>query len=1034
MLKEGIYEHIINKETKGEIEQTEEKNLVCVKNNIDNAESPQILADYLAKVIRNKLEEIEEQQDRVNMINKILSEAGLLEEMQIVDYENLLTEVMTHQQYLFQSQSRSQTIRPISGFRVSNLFTGGGSALSLGEEIRREIASADEICFIVSFLKVSGIRILMDDLKKFTQKEGSRLRIITTTYCGVTQSKAIEQLLELPNTEIRISYNTDIERLHAKSYIFLRNSGMNTAYIGSSNLSKSAQTDGLKWNIRVTNIENPHIIKTALATFDMYWNSPNFEDIRIGGIDKFNKEINRNLFRNRSEENVYHRFTLLPHQKQILDKLCVERDENHNYRNLIVAATGTGKTVISAFDYQNFKRTHSRSRILFTAHREEILCQALNTYKSVLRDMNFGSLWVGGYRPQNEYEYENLFVSISMFNSKYDEFFYLLDKDYYDYIVIDEAHHSQADSYRKLLAHFTPKILIGLTATPERMDGRDLRPDFGGHISAEIRLPQALQAGLLTPFQYLCITDNTNLSDDSLWSGNKYNVERLSDRLCNKERVGRIVDALHKYLADEYTCRALCFCVNKKHADFMSKQLSLYGFNAHSLTSDTPNETRKRLTKDLREGNIHYLCVVDVFNEGVDIPEVDTVLFLRPTDSLTIFLQQLGRGLRLSVGKTELTVLDFVAQVNRKYDFASRFRALTLNSDKNIRKQIEEGFTMLPNGCSIIMEKLARQYILDNIQSAIYNKVRIIREINSYGECKPTISQFLDNNGQDIRVLYQGSNCWTSLKRAAGKISYQDDEITKRLEKGAFNLIHHNTAKFLHFIDNFVSGSDDYLKKENEIYALMLYYALFSEKLDKSGFNSVYDALSLLQTGKYIYFNQEIKEIVSYLLEHLQIKTIPLSDLFCSQMEVYGCYTREEIFTLVGRQTAVKKMQGTATGAFHLPEHNASLLFVTLNKSDKDFSPSTQYNDYVINENLFHWQSWNFDSHQNEGGRRYINQEETQRKIILFVRENKKDGYGNTCPFHCFGLVNYVSSHGDFPMNVTWKLKEPVMPYYVKVI
>lgn len=1034
MLKEGIYEHIINKETKGEIEQTEEKNLVCVKNNIDNAESPQILADYLAKVIRNKLEEIEEQQDRVNMINKILSEAGLLEEMQIVDYENLLTEVMTHQQYLFQSQSRSQTIRPISGFRVSNLFTGGGSALSLGEEIRREIASADEICFIVSFLKVSGIRILMDDLKKFTQKEGSRLRIITTTYCGVTQSKAIEQLLELPNTEIRISYNTDIERLHAKSYIFLRNSGMNTAYIGSSNLSKSAQTDGLKWNIRVTNIENPHIIKTALATFDMYWNSPNFEDIRIGGIDKFNKEINRNLFRNRSEENVYHRFTLLPHQKQILDKLCVERDENHNYRNLIVAATGTGKTVISAFDYQNFKRTHSRSRILFTAHREEILCQALNTYKSVLRDMNFGSLWVGGYRPQNEYEYENLFVSISMFNSKYDEFFYLLDKDYYDYIVIDEAHHSQADSYRKLLAHFTPKILIGLTATPERMDGRDLRPDFGGHISAEIRLPQALQAGLLTPFQYLCITDNTNLSDDSLWSGNKYNVERLSDRLCNKERVGRIVDALHKYLADEYTCRALCFCVNKKHADFMSKQLSLYGFNAHSLTSDTPNETRKRLTKDLREGNIHYLCVVDVFNEGVDIPEVDTVLFLRPTDSLTIFLQQLGRGLRLSVGKTELTVLDFVAQVNRKYDFASRFRALTLNSDKNIRKQIEEGFTMLPNGCSIIMEKLARQYILDNIQSAIYNKVRIIREINSYGECTPTISQFLDNNGQDIRVLYQGSNCWTSLKRAAGKISYQDDEITKRLEKGVFNLIHHNTAKFLHFIDNFVSGSDDYLKKENEIYALMLYYALFSEKLDKSGFNSVYDALSLLQTGKYIYFNQEIKEIVSYLLEHLQIKTIPLSDLFCSQMEVYGCYTREEIFTLVGRQTAVKKMQGTATGAFHLPEHNASLLFVTLNKSDKDFSPSTQYNDYVINENLFHWQSWNFDSHQNEGGRRYINQEETQRKIILFVRENKKDGYGNTCPFHCFGLVNYVSSHGDFPMNVTWKLKEPVMPYYVKVI
>ncbi len=1034
MLKKGIYEHIINNEIRGEIKQSEAENLICVKNNVDNAESPQILADYLAKVIRNKLEEIEDQQDRVNMINRILSEAGLLEEKQIVDYENLLTEVMTHQQYLFQSQSRSQTIRPMSGFRVSNLFTGGGSTLSLGEEIRREIASADEICFIVSFLKVSGIRILMDDLKKFTQKEGSRLRIITTTYCGITQSKAIEQLLELPNTEIRISYNTDIERLHAKSYIFLRNSGMNTAYIGSSNLSKSAQTDGLEWNIRVTNIENPHIIKTALATFDMYWNSSNFEDIRIGGIDKFNKEINRNLFRNRSEENLYHCFTLLPHQKQILDKLSVERDENHNYRNLIVAATGTGKTVISAFDYQNFIRNHSRSRILFTAHREEILCQALNTYRSVLRDMNFGSLWVGGYRPQNEDEYKNLFISISMFNSKYDEFFSLLDKDYYDYIVIDEAHHSQADSYRKLLTHFSPQILIGLTATPERMDGRDLRPDFGGHISAEIRLPQALQAGLLTPFQYLCITDNTDLSDDSLWSGNKYNVERLSYRLCNKERVGRIVDALHKYLADEYTCRALCFCVNKKHADFMAKQLSLYGFNAYSLTSDTPNDVRKRLTKDLREGNIHYLCVVDVFNEGIDIPEIDTVLFLRPTDSLTIFLQQLGRGLRFSVGKTELTVLDFVAQVNRKYDFASRFRALTLNSDKNIKKQIEDGFTMLPNGCSIIMEKLARQYILDNIQSAIYNKTRIIREINSYGEIIPTISQFLDNNGQDIRILYQGSNCWTLLKRAAGKINYIDDHITKRLEKGVSNLIHHNTANFLHFVQRFVNGNNEFLKQENETYALMLYYALFSDKLDKSGFNSIYEALSLLQTDKYKYFTHEIEEIVSYLLEHLQIKTIPLQNLFCPQMEVYGCYTREEVFMLVGRQTATKKMQGTATGAFHLSEHNASLLFVTLNKSDKDFSPTTQYDDYVINENLFHWQSWNFDSHQNDGGKRYTHQMETQRKILLFVRENKKDGYGNTSPFHCFGLVNYVSSHGDFPMNVTWQLEKPVMPYFLKAI
>ena len=1033
VLKQGIYEQIINQETERNIKQAEQSGLVCVQQPIDSAESPQMLANYLANAIRQKLEDTEEQQDRVNLINRIMIDAGLMDDKQIVKPSDLLAEVMSQQQAALQTQSNTETVRPISGFRVSNLFTGGSSALSLGEEIRREIASADEICFIVSFLKVSGVRILLDDLKKFCSREGTRLRIITTTYCGATQAKAIEQLAELPNTEIRISYNTDIERLHAKSYIFVRNSGMNTAYIGSSNLSKSAQTEGLEWNMRVTSVENPHIIKTALATFEMYWNSPNFEDFSIGGIEKFNKEIHRNIFHTETSNFVYQRYTLLPHQKQILDKLRVEREDRDNFKNLIVAATGTGKTVISAFDYQEFARTHSRARILFTAHREEILRQSLSTYRSVLQDANFGTLWVGGNRPQDASEYEHLFVSISMFNSRFEEFFAKLDADYYDYIVIDEAHHSQANSYRKLFDHFTPKLLVGLTATPERMDGQDLRPDFGGRISAEIRLPQALQAGLLTPFQYLCISDDTDLSDESLWSGQKYNTERLADKLCAKMRAKLIVDALHKYLADEYTCRALCFCVNKRHADFMAEQLSLYGFNAKSLTSDTPTDERKQLAKDLRDGTLHYLCVVDIFNEGVDIPEVDTVLFLRPTESLTIFLQQLGRGLRLSAGKTELTVLDFVAQANRKYDFASRFRALTLHPEKNIQKQIKDGFTLLPLGCSIVMEKKARQYILDNITSAIYNKNRIVREIISYTSV-PSISQFLENNGQDIRILYQGSNCWSSLKRAAGRISYIDDAITKRLEKGMANLIHHNTSSFLRFVERFIAGESVHIDEANRTYAIMLYYTLFLDKISRAGFSNINEALMLIHDEKYACFKQEVSEIVSYLLANLNIKTTPIGAEIIPGLELYGCYTREEVFTLVGRQTAEVKMQGAASGVFNLPEHNATLLFVTLNKSEKDFSPSTQYNDYLINEDYFHWQSQNTDSHNNNGGRRYTEQSQTKNKIILFVREEKKDGFGNTSPFHCFGLVDYVSSYDDFPMNVTWKLHKPAMAQYLKAI
>lgn len=1038
MLKEGIYENLITEQTAGEIRTAQEHQLMCKRKAIDQAEASKILADHLADVIRKRLEEKEGLKEQVAFVNNILAEYGL-SESEIADNSNLLTEVMQLKEQAMQQHSRSETPRPKSGFRVSSLFTGGNSALSLGEEIRREIASADEIYFIVSFLKLSGVRLLINDLRQFCQQAGKQLRIITTTYCGVTEGKALEQLAELPNTEIRISYQTNVERLHAKAYLFVRHSGMNTAYIGSSNLSKSAQTDGLEWNMRVTSVENPHIIKTALATFDLYWNSPNFEDFSLGGMEKFNEELKLNRTKTTSKQTDFQRFNLLPHQKQILDKLKVEREEFHNSRNLIVAATGTGKTVISAFDYLEFCRSLSpqpRPRILFTAHREEILRQSLNTYRSVLQDANFGSLWVGCHTPHCSNDYDALFISIAMLNSRFDDLFAKLPADYYDYIVVDEAHHSQADSYRKIFDHFKPKLLIGLTATPERMDGRDLRPDFGGRISAEIRLPQALQAGLLTPFQYICVTDSTDLSDDSLWNGQRYIIERLANRLCSRERAQQIGQALHRYLANEYTCRALCFCVNKQHAQFTANELRKQGFLAEALTSDTPDNQRIELAKQLREGRLHYLCVVDIFNEGVDIPEVDTVLFLRPTDSLTIFLQQLGRGLRLSAGKSELTVLDFVGQVNRKYDFASKFKALSLKPEKSIRDQVAEGFAFLPMGCSIIMEQKAKEYVLDNIQRAIYNKNRLIKELNSYATL-PSLTQFIENNGQDIRIIYKSNQCWTSLKRDAGRIDYPTDDWTRLLEKGMGNFIHYNTPSFLHFVANFLQGSNDYLNPANERLTLMLYYALAGQPIHKTPFSKMglHNTVAQLRLPQYHYFKDELLELVNYNLAHLEISTRPLGTNILPHIELYGCYTRADVFTLLGCQTLTKTMQGTASGVFHLKEYGGvMLLFVTLNKSDKDFSPSTQYDDYVINKDFFHWQSRNSDRHNSKWGKIYTQQSEKQHKIVLFVREDKKDGFGNTTPFHCFGLVDYVSSQGDAPMNITWRLHEPVMARFLKVV
>ena len=1028
-LIEGTYENLITDGLKREMLTSSEKGLICKQEDIDGAESPNMLTEHLSRIIRNRLsDENLTTEERAAFANRLIDFLGEEKEEKVVDDKQMLAAVVSRQEEARLKATNSTLVRPLTGFRVSNLFTGGQSHVSLSSEIERDIVSADSICMIVSFLKLSGVNLIYDHLKRFCSNPQHRLRIITTTYCGVTDAKAVERLACLPNTEIRISYNTQIERLHAKSYIFERNSGFSTAYIGSSNLSKSAQTDGLEWNIRVTNVENPHIINAALATFDIYWNSHNFEDFREGGIEKLYKELQK-VREPKLATDVLAKYTILPHQKQILDKLAVIR-EGGVRRNLIVAATGTGKTVISAFDYKVFtEQTEGTHRLLFVAHREEILKQSRRTYRSVLLDANFGDIWVGDSRPQNGIDH--LFISVQTFNSKYERIFSGLPADYYDYIVIDEAHHLVADSYRKIISKFTPKLLVGLTATPERMDGVSLLPDFDNQISAEIRLPKALDEGLLTPFQYLCISDETDLTDEELMQGDRYVATKLTDKLCNSQRVGLIVNRLQYYLADERKCRALGFCATKKHAQFMAEEFRRVGLKAAYLTSDNDAE-RLSLNKQLAKGEINYLFVVDIFNEGVDIPAVDTVLFLRPTESLTIFLQQLGRGLRLYPGKQQLTVFDFVAQLNQKYDFASRFRSLLTRTDKSVVDQVKNGFTLLPHGCAIHMEEKAQEYVLQNIKAAIYNKARLVKELRTYTHT-PTLAEFIENNGQDVRLIYKGGYCWSSLKREAGMCDYPEDDNTKLFVKGIGNLVHVNTVSYLNFIRKVMlaKGNVKCNDEREETFAVMLYYTLFIDKISKVGVKSISEALRRL--ADYPMFISEILELTDYLLAHLETKTFSVGEGMPMGLEQYGCYTREEVFAIFKRQTANKKMQGSVAGVFNIEELNTELFFVTLNKSDKDFSAETMYNDYVVSENEFRWESQNTDSHQGKG-KRFVEQKKNGKKFLLFVRENKKDGYGNTCPFICFGLVDYIRSKDDKPMKINWQTHHPILPRFLNAV
>ena len=1057
-LVEGVYESLISTAISEKLQRDfPERNYHVEKESIDSAESHSMLAQYLAEIVSIVLKEhfhdkkeVVTISKQVECVNKILH--FIENEWQVTDLEDdmltkedetsFLRAIYSKTGYSEEQIKHRAQIHPESGYRVSNLFTGA-NGISIDEEIKKDIQTADSIDLVVSFIKFTGLRLLYEELKNFVSKKGARLRILTTTYMGATDVKAIKNLMDLKefgNVEIKASFNTNDERLHAKAYIFKRENGFDTAYIGSSNISRSALTKGLEWNMRVTNIENPHIIRSTQATFDSYWNSAAFEPIETDNdLRRFAQSIDeaRKKASNIDSPEIITRFVRKTHQVKVLEKLQYEREKRGNYRNLIIAATGTGKTAISAFDYKDFnsqfkKEKGREARLLFIVHREKILKQARSTYRSVMVDGNFGEIWTGNIRPSYNSNLDHLFITIQTLNNHIEELS-AFGADYYDYIVLDEVHHSQADSYRKLFGVFRPKILIGLTATPERMDGKSIAPDFNNRFSAEIRLQEALNQQLLSPFAYFCVTDDTvNLSRLVCSADGKYDVKQLEAKYVgNMERFGKIQDAINRYITDPYYCKAVCFCCSIAHAEWMAAMFNCNGYKAASVTSKNSSELDD-YSEQLAQGKINYLCVADILNEGIDIPEIDTVLFLRPTESLTIFLQQLGRGLRLADGKTELTVLDFVAQANNKYNYESRFRALMGPSNTTVRQQVSNGFTLLPRGCSINMELQAQQYILNNISECIFNLRRLRREVEQFehetGQAL-TLKNFLENFSLDWRLIYKTPGSWTELRRQAG-ISVKGYERTKEvvnLENGLARLYHTNSTDYLLFIQRLIDNDFkvSVSNKREAVFKLLFYYTICYDKLSsyntKYGHNFSSEEEAIRALNKFPYFKEELQTCVELRLSQLYQTTrwVSVGNI---ELELYGSYSADEIHVMFEGDIR----RGNILGTQYLQDQKVALVFVSTNKSDKDYSPSTLYQDYAISEHQFHWQSKHDVKIQSKDGQRIIKQQENEWKYLLFVRDRKRDEFGFTNAYYFLGEMEYDSSHGECPMNVIWNMKNDI--------
>ncbi|MDG5472413.1 DUF3427 domain-containing protein [Jeotgalibacillus sp. ET6] len=1041
MLKEGIYEEIITEKLHEELKGSD-LDFDIGKTPLDVEEARKVLSSYISSVTRSALKSVrdEERNDQqallkqietCNEIITILSQRldqQEFEKLRISEEGEVLTHIYSKINSI-RSIGNQGVVRPITPISESSLFTGSSYEPNMLGELKKEIVSSDSMDMLVSFIKWSGLRIILEELKTFTEG-GGRLRVITTSYMEATDFKAIQELSKLPNTEIRISYDVQRTRLHAKAYLFKRDTGFSTAYIGSSNLSNPALTSGLEWNVKVTEKDSFDVLKKCEATFESYWNDREFKLFNGENAEDY-QTLKLALEKSKvAEDSVQYLFDIQPYfyQKEILEKLQAEREVHHRYKNLLVAATGVGKTIISAFDYKRFRKANGgKAKLLFVAHREEILKQSLNTFRAILRDQNFGDMLVGAQQPSS---LDHLFVSIQSFNSK--ELHKYTESGYYDFIIVDEFHHAAASSYQKLLNHYQPQILLGLTATPERMDGKSILSYFDDHIAAEMRLTEAVNQKLLSPFQYFCVTDTVDLSKLK-WSRGGYDTKQLENvYTSNHLRSSQIVQSVQKYVTEIGDVKGLGFCVSIAHAQYMADFFNKSGIPSIALHGGTDRKSRQDAQQLLVSGEIKFIFVVDLYNEGIDIPEINTVLFLRPTESMTVFLQQLGRGLRLSEDKECLTVLDFVGQAHRNYSYEEKLRALIGKSKHSVQYYVENGFFNLPKGCFIQLEKQAKEYILRNIKAGANTKGNLVAKlktfVNDTGK-SITLKNFLEHYHLDVYDFYEGNRnrSFSRLLVDAGiteDFTYEDEIwLTKRLP----SLFHLNSRKLLEFIKEYIETGEA-SGKEEELMLNMFYYSFYQAHPEKEGLSSIKEGIE--NVLKHPVFKEEINQIIGVLYDSLEtVELQPHFDFPCP-LQVHSRYSTAQVLAGFDYNNE-EQSPAFREGVKYFKDKNLDIFFITLNKSEKDFSPSTLYEDYAINEKLFHWETQSRVTEESPTAQRYIHHRETGNKIALFVREYKKEKGSIPSPFVFLGTANYIKHSENKPMSFVWELEEDMPSYLV---
>ena len=955
--------------------------------------------------------------------------------------------------------------------------------------LKQELLNCKKFYFIVSFIRYSGIQLLISTLDEL-EKQGIQGEIITSVYLNITDSKALRKLLSYKNIKVKI-YNNSSESFHTKAYLFEKEK-YHSVVIGSSNISQSALYSAEEWNVKLTDSSFFNIYGKSLNQFEKLWHSNEAIELTQDFIDeyeKYKKSVNvQNTFDYRKtkieQEN---EFVPNSMQKRVLQKLKETRI-NGNKKGLVISATGTGKTYLAAMDIKQFfeinsntenklfkindkKSKTSNIKFLFIAHREELLENAINVFSKILKiDKNeFGRIY-GGLK---EIDKSIIFASIQSLRNCYNEF----KPSFFDYVIVDEFHHSMSDSYLKTLSYFNPKFLLGLTATPKRMDGKDILSLCDYNVVDEIGIKEALEEDLIVPFHYFGVNDYTINYDNIPYKNGKYNEKILLENLLLNTRTDYIVEKINKFGFDGDELSAVAFCQNIEHAFFMKEEFSKKDYKSAVITANTSSNERSEILEKFKNKKIEILCVVDILNEGIDIPTINLLLFLRPTMSSTIFIQQIGRGLRKAKNKDFVTIIDFIGNHKKDYLLINYFSSEVDNKDtlftkkEKIINEIKNQFSNIPKSCYVELDRICQNRIIEKIEKINFSSKNILKEmyLDYKAEIGKSENEILKVSDFDTNIeLFQE----LSLKLGSfynAQLQFENSEI----KQNKIFLLNSEETEFLAYLEkkltivepftylivkylinndfinleiivdeykNYFNIKDDFQKEYviNRIFTELVedkileknsknrlfkiskkYNKIFENKRENNDeINLKLIDLDNSQNSNYNFKNR-IEDLLYLGLSEFK-KNNNLSIFHENILIPYKKYKRVELQILLD-----SKVPKGSWRAGYANTDKDICLFATIDKTHI-LQENLKYDNSLFADDIIQWISQPKTAHTSSVGKMFINHKKLGYNVHIFIRKFAFMDGNKTNPFIYLGKADYYKSSGDKPMRILWKLEEKI--------